>query len=89
MSQPYRESPEVIERIVEKIVMQIPKCSYARCPSCQSDLDKITALIAHERKCQCEYHNVLSDEGSKSHARSAEKYVELYIQLLLRKCEHE
>lgn len=102
MSDPYRTSPEVIERIIEvpvdrivekivykdRIVEKIPNCKFARCPACQADVEKIEERIRKDRKDQTEYYNLSAYENAKSHARSAEKYVEILQQLILRKCEH-
>ena len=88
MTDPYRTSPEVVERIVEKVVHKIPKCQYARCPSCEYNMQDIHRLFGQARKNQETMINAGAHTNAASFAREAELLMQTYTTLSLRKCEH-
>ena len=102
MSDPYRTSPQVVERIVEvpvdrivekivykeRIVMEIPKCQYARCSSCERNLKDIGERFGYARKNQESMINAGAHTNAASFAREAELLMQTYTTLTLRKCEH-
>lgn len=102
MSDPYRTSPEVIERIVEvpvdrvvekivykdRVVEKIPKCEFARCPSCEETLKKIGERHKFARQNQGAMLNAGHVNNAASFAREAELLIKTYTELSLRKCQH-